>query len=85
MLNPLTTLTYVAGATERISLGTSIIDMYFQNPILLSKKFTALDILSDERTVAQARVWVGQKMKLYEVAGIPYRDKGNRLMNIFKY
>ena len=38
VLDPLTTLTYVAGVTERISLGTSVIDMFFQNPVVLSKK-----------------------------------------------
>ena len=36
--DPLTTLTYVAGLTERISLGTSVIDMFFQNPVVLGKK-----------------------------------------------
>ena len=76
VLDPLTTLTYVAGATERISLGTSIIDMFFQNPILLSKKFTALDILSDGRAIAG--LGMGWSKDEYEVAGIPYRDKGNR-------
>jgi alkanesulfonate monooxygenase SsuD/methylene tetrahydromethanopterin reductase-like flavin-dependent oxidoreductase (luciferase family) len=49
VLDPLTTLTYVAAVTERISLGTSIIDMFFQNPVVLSKRVTALDILSDGR------------------------------------
>ena len=37
VLDPLTTLTYVAGVTERILLGTSIIDMFFQNPVQLGK------------------------------------------------
>src|SRR6187551_74296 len=32
VLDPLTTLTYVAGVTERISLGTSVIDMFFPKP-----------------------------------------------------
>ena len=36
VLDPLTTLTYVADVTQRISLGTSVIDMFFQNPV----KFT---------------------------------------------
>jgi alkanesulfonate monooxygenase SsuD/methylene tetrahydromethanopterin reductase-like flavin-dependent oxidoreductase (luciferase family) len=48
----LTTLTYVAGVTKRILLGTSIIDMFFQNPVLLRKRFATLDILSDGRTIA---------------------------------
>ena len=49
---PTTTLTYVAGVTERISLGTSVIDMFFQNPVVLGKRFTTLDVLSDGRFIA---------------------------------
>ena len=51
VLDPLTTLTYVAAVTERISLGTSVIDMFFQNPVVLSKRVTTLDILSDGRAL----------------------------------
>src|SRR5688572_3826586 len=40
VLDPLTTLTYVAAVTEQISLGTSVIDIFFQNPIVLSKRIT---------------------------------------------
>ena len=49
--DPLTTLTYVAGVTEQISLGTSVIDMFFQNPVVLAKRFTTLDVLSDGRAM----------------------------------
>ena len=52
VLDPLTTLTYVAGVTERISLGTSVIDMFFQNPVVLARRFTTLDVLSDGRAIA---------------------------------
>ena len=83
VLDPLTTLTYVAGITERISLGTSVIDMFFQNPAVLSKRFTTLDILSDGRAIAG--LGVGWSKDEYEVSGIPYKDRGIELMNIFKY
>jgi probable F420-dependent oxidoreductase len=76
VLDPLSTLAYVAGVTERISLGTSIIDMFFQNPVLLSKRFTALDILSDGRAIAG--LGMGWSKDEYEVAGTPFRDRGNR-------
>src|SRR5919108_3837665 len=46
VLDPLETLTYLAGNTEGISLGTSIIDMLFHNPVVLARRFTTLDILS---------------------------------------
>lgn len=67
----LTTLTYVAGVTKRILLGTSIIDMFFQNPVLLGKRFATLDILSDGRTIAGLEI--GWSKDEYEVSGVPYK------------
>lgn len=76
VLDPLTTLTYVAAVTEQISLGTSIIDIFFQNPIVLSKRITTLDILSEGRVIAG--LGIGWSKDEYEVSGIPYKDKGTR-------
>jgi probable F420-dependent oxidoreductase len=76
VLDPLTTLTYVAGVTERILLGTSIIDMFFQNPVQLGKRFATLDVLSDGRTIAGRGI--GWSKDEYEVSGVPYKDKGTR-------
>jgi probable F420-dependent oxidoreductase len=76
VLDPLTTLTYVAGVTKRILLGTSIIDMFFQNPVVLAKRFATLDILSEGRTIAG--LGIGWSKDEYEVAGVPYKDKGTR-------
>jgi probable F420-dependent oxidoreductase len=76
VLDPLTILTFVAGVTKRISLGTSIIDMFFQNPVVLAKRFATLDILSDGRTIAG--LGIGWSKDEYEVSGVPYKDKGTR-------
>ena len=76
VLDPLTTLTYVAAVTERISLGTSIIDMFFQNPVVLSKRITALDILSDGRAITG--LGIGWSKDEFEVSGIPYKNRGTR-------
>lgn len=76
VLDPLTTLTYVAAVTEQISLGTSVIDIFFQNPIVLSKRITTLDILSDGRVIAG--LGIGWSKDEYEVSGIAYKDKGTR-------
>ncbi|HZB73105.1 MAG TPA: LLM class flavin-dependent oxidoreductase, partial [Nitrososphaeraceae archaeon] len=76
VLDPLAALTYVAAVTEQISLGTSVIDMFFQNPVLLSKRFTALDILSDGRAIAG--LGIGWSKDEYEVSGIPYKERGAR-------
>lgn len=76
VLDPLTTLTYVAGVTKRILLGTSIIDMFFQNPVVLGKRFATLDILSEGRTIAG--LGIGWSKDEYEIAGVPYKEKGTR-------
>ena len=52
VLDPLETLTHLAGNTERISLGTSIIDMLFHNPVVLARRFATLDVLSGGRVIA---------------------------------
>jgi alkanesulfonate monooxygenase SsuD/methylene tetrahydromethanopterin reductase-like flavin-dependent oxidoreductase (luciferase family) len=50
--------------------------MFFQNPVLLSKRFTALDILSDGRAIAG--LGIGWSKDEYEVSGIPYKERGAR-------
>jgi len=76
VFDPLTTLTYVAGKTERISLGTSVIDMLFHNPVLLAKRFTTLDILSNGRAIAG--FGIGWSKDEYDISGIPFKDRGAR-------
>jgi hypothetical protein len=48
MLDRLETLTYVATNTNKIALGTSVIDMLFHNPVVLARRCTTLDVLSEE-------------------------------------
>jgi probable F420-dependent oxidoreductase len=76
VLDPLETLTYVAGNTERISLGTSIIDIFFQNPVTLARRFATLDVLSGGRVIAG--LGIGWSKDEYDVSGIPYRHRGAR-------
>ena len=51
IFEPLETLTYVAANTENIALGTSVIDMLFQNPVIMARRFATLDVLSEGRTI----------------------------------
>jgi probable F420-dependent oxidoreductase len=76
VLDPLTTLTYVAAVTNQIMLGTSIIDMFFQNPVELAKRFATLDILSNGRSIAG--LGIGWSKDEYEVSGVPFKNRGNR-------
>jgi alkanesulfonate monooxygenase SsuD/methylene tetrahydromethanopterin reductase-like flavin-dependent oxidoreductase (luciferase family) len=52
IFEPLETLTYVAANTEKIALGTSVIDMLFHNPVILARRFATLDVLSEGRAIA---------------------------------
>lgn len=76
VLDPLETLTYVAGNTNRISLGTCLIDMLFHNPVVLARRFATLDVLSNGRTIAG--LGIGWSKNEYEVSGIPYKHRGQR-------
>ena len=52
VFDPLETLTYVAANTNKIALGTSVIDMLFHNPVVLARRFATLDVLSEGRAIA---------------------------------
>jgi probable F420-dependent oxidoreductase len=76
VLDPLETLTYLAGNTQRISLGTSIIDILFHNPVILARRFATLDVLSGGRVIAG--LGLGWSKDEYDASGIPFSHKGAR-------
>lgn len=76
VLDPLETLSFVAANTERISLGTSVIDALFHNPVVLGRRFTTLDILSEGRAVCG--LGIGWSKDEYQVSNIPFKDRGKR-------
>ena len=45
VLDPIVTLAYVAAATSRIRLGTSVLIMPFYTPVVLAKQLATLDVL----------------------------------------
>ncbi|HEY7488517.1 MAG TPA: TIGR03619 family F420-dependent LLM class oxidoreductase [Streptosporangiaceae bacterium] len=71
---PIETLAYVAAGTERIRLGTSVIDSLFHPPVALARRFATLDRLSGGRVVAGVgQGWMPQE---FAVAGVPMKRKG---------
>lgn len=76
VLDPLDTLTYLAGNTGRILLGTSIVDMLYQNPVVLARRVATLDILSGGRAILG--LGLGWSKDEYDVSGIPFKDRGAR-------
>ena len=66
MLEAYTTLGYVAGLTERISLGVLVSGVMYRHPGLLAKIVTTLDVLSGGR----ARLGIGASWYEREQAGL---------------
>jgi probable F420-dependent oxidoreductase len=63
-LEPLTVLTYLAGMTRRIRLGTGVLVLPYRNPILLAKTVASLDVLSGGRTILGVGVgWMAEEFR----------------------
>ena len=75
-LDPLDVLTYVASNTNKVALGTSVIDMFFYTPIMLAKRFATLDLLSQGRSICG--LGIGWSKDEYQASNIPFKDRGER-------
>lgn len=68
VLQPLEELAVVAGWTERILLGTSILVAGYHRPVDLAQRITTLDVLSGGRTVFGFSVgWSDEEHAQYDV------------------
>ena len=76
ILDPLETLTYVAAKTNKIALGTSVMDILFHSPVILARRFATLDLLSEGRAIAG--LGIGWSKDEYQASTIPFKDKGER-------
>jgi len=74
--DPLVTLGWIAGWTERIGLGTSIILVPLHNPFHLAKEVATLQELSGGRF--RLGVGMGWHRDEYEFMGIPFEGRGRR-------
>jgi len=48
-LDPLEALTFAAAQTKTITLGTSVLDIPYYNPVMLARRLTTIDFLSNGR------------------------------------
>jgi len=76
VLDPLDTLSFVAANTDKISLGTSVIDALFHNPVVLGKRFATLDVLSEGRAICG--LGIGWSKDEYQASNIPFKNRGKR-------
>jgi probable F420-dependent oxidoreductase len=76
VFDPLIALTWVAAATERVAVGTSILVLPWYNPVLLARQLASLDLLSGGRL--RVGVGTGWSPDEYEAAGVPFKGRGSR-------
>jgi len=76
VFDPLETLTFVAAITDKIALGTSVIDMLFHNPVILGRQFATLDVLSQGRCICG--LGIGWSKDEYMACNIPFENRGAR-------
>jgi len=73
-LEPLTALALVAGATERVQLGTTVLVLPHRHPVLAAKMLATLDHLAPGRVILGAGVgWMREEI---ELLGAPYDRRG---------
>jgi probable F420-dependent oxidoreductase len=75
VFEPLETLSYVSALTSRIRLGTSIVDALFHPPVVLARRFAAVDQFSGGRVIAGlGQGWMPQE---FETVNVPMSRIGN--------
>ena len=75
--DPLEVLSFVAGVTERIILGTSVLLLPFHQPVVLAKRLATIDQLSRGR-MRLFGIGVGSLAKEAEAAGVDFHTRGRR-------
>jgi probable F420-dependent oxidoreductase len=74
---PIETLSFVAALTQRVKLGTSIVNAPFQSPVLLAKRFATLDRLSNGRVIAGlGQGWMPQE---FATSNVSIKERGKRI------
>ena len=76
VLDPLVPLAFAAAVTDRIGLGTAIVNMPYQPPAILAKGLASLDVLSGGRVTAGLGIgWLPDE---FTAAGVDFARRGDR-------
>jgi probable F420-dependent oxidoreductase len=76
MLHPSTVLSFLAGGTRSLKLGTGIILVPQRNPVVLAKELASLDVVSGGRLLFG--IGVGYLPAEFEALGVPFAERGAR-------
>ena len=74
ILEPVTTLAYLAAVTTRIKLGFSVLVLPYRNPVLTAKMLATLDVYSSGRLIVG--VGVGWMKEEFAALGSDYGHRG---------
>jgi probable F420-dependent oxidoreductase len=77
ILDPFVLLGVAASATERVQIGSNILNTPWYPPALLARTLTTLDVLSGGRLVPG--LGVGWSPEEFEAVGVPLTERGARL------
>ena len=75
-LEPLMALAFVAAHTQRVAIGTSVINLPHHQPLRLARMLATLDVLSRGRL--RIGLGNGRMLEEFDALGIPRRDRGRR-------
>ena len=75
-LDPIGTLLFVAGCTERLRLGFTVLILPYRPPVATAKQLATLDVVSNGRLILG--VGVGWMREEAEVLGMPWDNRGAR-------
>jgi len=77
IVDPLECLAFVAAATERIILGTAVLQLPYHHPVILAKRLATIDVLSKGR-MRLLTVGLGALPGEAEAVGVDFATRGRR-------
>ena len=76
-IDPWIGLAFIAAATERLFLGTTVSQIALRDPVLMARELATLDILSRGRVIVGAGAgWVEAE---FAATGVDFKTRGKRL------
>ncbi|MBA2388730.1 MAG: TIGR03619 family F420-dependent LLM class oxidoreductase [Geodermatophilaceae bacterium] len=74
--DPIVSLAYLAGLTERVRLGVAVMNIPFMSPVVLAKQLTTLDLVSHGRL--DLGLGLGWAKEEFVAAGASFPHRGRR-------
>ena len=77
ILDPVTSLAFLAGISSNVRLGTGVVVLPLRNPLVLAKALATVDVVSEGRLIVG--IGVGYVEREFAALGVPFADRGPRL------